>query len=1676
MISSPCKTEREIEHQADSQLVRSLQNRAGQKQRQSHALPAALRHIAGWCVLAVLFVMLPAGVWGQSRMPANPDDYLFAAYRAANDYYGDYDKVTVIFFEVDSDYSDPLYFGIYDPGMDEDDNPVIPTPVFGDMWYRVFGGSGAYTDPSSRQLSYIDDVSAASSGGTMLYELAIPREQTGDYNNAWFYSPAISPGQGELVGNKRIFKFVVVAAKDPDEVDEFTRLDDDFYNTYQVAVSSSNIGSPSEIPDVRAFAYSLPVSLEGTVSNGTDWSIYPFIPEGTPINNYVRPHSFDGDYRAGNTNATTSGFAWTLERWDGTDYSLAGPVNVSGDGVNTPGPGATVGGGQHPDAQNGYQITTTDFTNYTWRFRMRGGGESGATEPNGADIWASIDAGIADLAIGDTINVGGGTPIRLYAAEYAPSQADSAIIIPSEDSILAEETLNLTLQIVDAEGNSVPYARNVRIEASGGDTPVINAASATEIITTDNNGLASFTLTSGEGSVTLNVYTDGNGGADNFGSGTGTGGVYEFVVDPEPTLSSALNITGTAGSVIDLPDIVISANNGTQITATNDLRIRIPATVDAIFDSSVDEPILTMSNGAGTVNAVVNYAADGGVDDKVVIIDVTADFAATAQLTISGLQLIAAGQSSGSLDLSFNGSSADTDFSVVDDKIITIQPQVYVWAGGGTEAWALDSNWEGGAAPVAGANVRIPNAAAPYPIATAGTLETGDLEIQSSASLRLNGAAGLTVNGTFVNSGILILRGDETLNLTLPVSSGTVEFNSAAGTYTSWAGLTEFYNLRVAGGTYSPTENIIVNGSFLQSEGTINAGATTWDIRRNWSRSDGTFNADTSIVQFIGTQSSTLANNTTFGTFRVNTPGKLMYFTAGTEQTMAALEITGSASSLVRLRSTGAAAYTLTPTTDTVNYADIQWSTVTGGATANFSVDGGNNGIAPDNWTFASSLRTWNGAGTDWETAANWTPNGVPAEGDYVIIPVRTNNPVLTADTADLQALTIESGAVLDAAGLALTVTGTITNNGTITGVSSWPNESINGTINSNNVNLAFSSPLVLTGNTTIDTGTGTVSFNAAATVNGAHSLTVNSTGAKSFASIIGEEAEKPTSFTVSGSGIATFSAASYTFSGNTTVISSPAVYSASTTISDPDSITFEDTVTIENGVVLTLETPIVDFQGTVSGQGSLALRPYSTPGALELNGAANIGQTGGLTLGNAADHTISVVGSGLSYTAATTTVAGTVQTSDQQMELGAVTLAVNSSLQTGGGPLSLGAVDGGFNFSIDTTGGIGTGAITFNGAIGSGTPVTDLSITSKSGVALPVITTQTIGNILVSAAGGDITDAGTLTIVGTSSFSTTAGNHSIILDSASSFGGAVSLNPNGIGSATLTNVNGALVLGESTVGGNLEVSSSGGMTQTGILSITGTSTITSTALTQDINLATQANVFGGDITVTGNGNVQDLSLRNDSGAAGMPTVPTGMRNVVLIWNNSGLSVPALTLTGSLEVDAGGAVFITGGIVAPDGFSSSGTSFDNTGGTITTTDNDIAISHSGAVTIGAALSSGSGVVDIDSSGSTVALNAPIDVSTGTVTIDSDGLTTVAAAGDITATGAASVSFGATLTGTVETAGDVVTAGGAVRYYRAVELTGNVLVDTTSGGGVATGANIQFDGAITRDGTARNLSL
>ena len=120
-------------------------------------------------------------------------------------------------------------------------------------------------------------------------------------------------------------------------------------------------------------------------------------------------------------------------------------------------------------------------------------------------------------------------------------------------------------------------------------------------------------------------------------------------------------------------------------------------------------------------------------------------------------------------------------------------------------------------------------------------------------------------------------------------------------------------------------------------------------------------------------------------------------------------------------------------TTDVVNVCPATTTTYT--AEVTYTLCSGSTVKVTDQTTVTvSGNKVWNGSvNTDWNTAANWTPSGVPTNTQPVVIANVTNKPVITGGiNAQACSLTIQTGAQLTiASNNNLTVTNAVTVQGT---------------------------------------------------------------------------------------------------------------------------------------------------------------------------------------------------------------------------------------------------------------------------------------------------------------------------------------------------------------------------------------------------------------------------------------------------------------------------------------------------------------------------------------------------------------------------------------------------------------------------------------------------------------------
>jgi hypothetical protein len=238
----------------------------------------------------------------------------------------------------------------------------------------------------------------------------------------------------------------------------------------------------------------------------------------------------------------------------------------------------------------------------------------------------------------------------------------------------------------------------------------------------------------------------------------------------------------------------------------------------------------------------------------------------------------------------------------------------------------------------------------------------------------------------------------------------------------------------------------------------------------------------------------------------------------------------------------------------------------------------------------------------------------------------------------------------------------------------------------------------------------------------------------------------------------------------------------------------------------------------------------------------------------------------------------------------------------------------------------------------GSGT-ASNLSFTDIDGIqfgktVIPGTLTITAGGAITQAADG-------ITVGGTASFTTGAAEITLN-NSLNSFGGAVTLSNTGANNVQITN-SGALTLGTltigqnltatstgalnfsgaATIGGTLEATSNGGaITQAGVLTVSGASTIEAGAAA--ITLANAANNFVGTVALSNEGSANGITLVDGTGnltignvtSAGAVSITATGAGGTLLFNGTynGATLTDGDLTGSLSATAessGGSTALT---------------------------------------------------------------------------------------------------------------------------------------------------------------------
>jgi hypothetical protein len=397
-----------------------------------------------------------------------------------------------------------------------------------------------------------------------------------------------------------------------------------------------------------------------------------------------------------------------------------------------------------------------------------------------------------------------------------------------------------------------------------------------------------------------------------------------------------------------------------------------------------------------------------------------------------------------------------------------------------------------------------------------------------------------------------------------------------------------------------------------------------------------------------------------------------------------------------------------------------------------------------------------------------------------------------------------------------------------------------------------------------------------------------------------------------------TLQAASFSESGGTnaaTTFGSPLTTTGAAGIS----VTGDDAIAI-NSVLTTMAGGGDPLTLTANAQTTSAIT-WGMSGSISADDGATLTSNAADTLGPISAGSLNVTAGGISQASATTlTVTGASSFNGGAHAItlamansfgGAVTLnnsGTNDVSITNSMALSLATSSIGRNLTVNASGAIGqTGALTVGGASSfsaASNPITlmnaanaftgavsvnnsgmnDVSLTGSGALSLAA---STVGRNLTVNATGAISQTGILTVGGTSSFST--GSFPITLGSNNAFTGAVAVNNGGTNDVMLMN-GGALALAASNVGRNLTVTAGGAISQTGILTVAGTSSFSAGANPITLMLG---NAFTGAVALNNSG-ANDVSLTD--------TLPLVMAASSVGRNLSLTSGGAITQTGALIV------------------------------------------------------------------------------------------------------------------------------------------------------------------------------
>ncbi|HHJ15163.1 MAG TPA: filamentous hemagglutinin N-terminal domain-containing protein, partial [Gammaproteobacteria bacterium] len=801
---------------------------------------------------------------------------------------------------------------------------------------------------------------------------------------------------------------------------------------------------------------------------------------------------------------------------------------------------------------------------------------------------------------------------------------------------------------------------------------------------------------------------------------------------------------------------------------------------------------------------------------------------------------------------------------------------------GSVQVGGVVTNGAGADVTVSGTDVTVGS------ITTAGA--GSSVTLSGTTSVTVDGAittADVTASGT-ASGGIAITATTGSITLNNNLTTGNATVADAAGVTTATSGNIDLTAVTgISGAGTVTTGNASVDATTDDAADTATSGTITLNVT-------GAGDVGLSTADALTTGSATVTTETsanevaTVGDIVVTSADRVNNGTPGTALDVSFGTASGSSSNTVGALSittdggAGALGEILVTSGEALNLGVLNAGTgdigVSSASTINEAVnDATDNIVTTGAVTLAGATGIGNISTLDMGGVTDLTLNtgqsfNVSTSGVITDLAV-TVDPGTTADTYAL--VDNDTGAANLTFSLTDAVTDlTVTDVSVASGSLNFDVTGASGNINLASVNTGAAGNLAVTATTgnIIDSGVTTVGGTASFTTSAANAdinlaqlavtgaIDVNTNGATGNATLVNATAVDLAASSVGGNLDVTASTGNIVDSGTATV-GGTASFTTSAANASINLAQLAATGAIDvntngaTGNAAVVNATAVDLATSNVG-GNLDIT--ATTGSITGSGALTVGGNSTFTAPDAASITLANAGNAFTGSVqflSAGTLANVTVVNTTALDLQALTLTGNLDA-TGAGLTQSGALTIGGTTTLAAGAGnditLATAGNDFTGGVGI-TSGNNVTLVDSNDIDLSA--SNVSGDLDVTAAAGNITSSGALTVGGNSTFTVPDASSIALTDAGNAFTGSVQFLASTGTLANVTVVNtAALDLQALTLTGNLDATGVG-LTQSGALTIGGTTTLAAGA-GNDITLATAGNDFTGGVGITSGNNV----------------------------------------------------------------------------------------------------------------------------------------------------------------------------------------------------------------------------